>query len=65
VTSARRHPAEALSADPPAHSLSRHFPTFSFLWKCLIFVRDGLWRRRHPPRQKVGVSHPSLLHSSG
>jgi hypothetical protein len=46
MSSTDQHPAEALTADPRVHSLSRHFPTFYFLWKCLISFRNGLWRRR-------------------
>ncbi len=46
MSSTEQHPAEALTADPRVHSLSRHFPTFYFIWKCLISFGNGLWRRR-------------------
>ena len=41
-----RHPADALTADPPRPSFSRQFPTFYFLWKSVISFGNGLWRRR-------------------
>jgi hypothetical protein len=68
VSSAHRHPAEALIADPPAHSLARHFPTFYFLWKrliflwkCLVSFRNGLWRRRRAIGTALGAAAVALV----
>ncbi len=61
MTSTDRHPAEALTADPAPHSLSRHFPTFYFLRKCLISFRNGLWRRRRTIASTLVVAALSLV----
>ncbi len=61
MTSTDRHAAEALSADPRVHSLSRHFPTFYFLSKCLISFRNGLWRRRRAIASTLVVAALSLV----
>jgi hypothetical protein len=56
-----QHPAETLTADPRVHSLSRHFPTFYFLWKCLISFGNGLWRRRRAIAGTLVVAALSLV----
>jgi Leucine-rich repeat (LRR) protein len=61
VSSADRHATEGLTADPPIHSLSRHFPTFYFLWKCLISFRNGVWRRRRAIAVATVVAALSLV----
>jgi hypothetical protein len=61
VTTTDQHHAEALTADPPPHRLSRHFPTFYFFWKCLISFRNGLWRRRRAIASALVVAALSLV----
>ncbi len=68
MSSADRHATEGLTADPRVHSLSRHFPTFYFLWKCLISLwkclisfRNGLWRRRRAIANTLGVAALALV----
>ncbi len=68
MSTADRHAAEVLTADPRVHSLSRHFPTFYFLWKrlislwrCLISFRNGLWRRRRAIASAVAVAALALV----
>ena len=57
-----------MTADPRVHSLSRHFPTFYFLWKrlislwkCLISFRNGLWRRRRAIAGTLAAAAVSLV----
>jgi hypothetical protein len=61
VSSADRHAAERLTADPRVRSLSRHFPTFYFLWKCLLFCRNGLRRRRRAIGSTLAVAAFGLV----
>ncbi len=61
MSSADRHAIEGLTADPSAHSCSRHFPNFYFLWKCLISFRTGLWRCRRAIASTLVVAALALL----
>ncbi len=61
MSTADRHPAEALTAEPPPPALSRHFPTFYFSWKCLISFRNGIWQRRRAIASTLVVAALSLV----
>jgi hypothetical protein len=61
MSSTDRHPAEALTAGPQVYSLSRHFPTFYLVWKCLISFRYGLWRRRRAIASAMAVAALALV----
>jgi Leucine Rich repeat len=61
LTSTDRHPVNDLPADPAAHSFSRHFPTFYFLWKCVLSFRNWLWRRRRAIASAMLVAALSLV----